>query len=239
MRVSEKAIVLQCVKRGDNKHIIKVFTEQHGLLSLSAVVSRAPSGKVRAAHILPLSLIRAEILMKQNREIHTLTESSLYQINNGIASSIQKLSIAQFINEVLLRSLKEQYTNPVLFEFIETCIGYLNDSEETFLNLPIYFLKEFCGHLGFEPQNNFGSHTPYFDCREGKFTEMSLPPPLGLTGPDSVVFSQFITAASLQAAYTNQQRRSITEMLLNYYKVHIPGFNELKSYTVLREVLAV
>lgn len=239
MRVSDKAIVLQCVKRGDNKHILKVFTQQHGLLSLSAVVSRAPSGKVRPAHVLPLSLIRAEILMKQNRDIHTLTESSLYQVNNGIASSIQKLSIAQFINEVLLRSLREQYPNAVLYEFIETCLGYLNDSEDTYLNLPVYFLKEFCAHLGFEPQNNFDQKTPYFDCREGKFTELSLPPPLGLTGPDSIEFSKFITASSLDSAYTNQQRRNLTEMLLNYYRVHIPGFNELKSYAVLREVLAV
>lgn len=236
MRVSEKAIILQNLRHGDKKHILKVFSKQHGTLTLAARVGGA-SSKIKSGALLALNLVELELSLKQNKEIHVLNGISCYYVNSNLSGSIIKLTIAQFINEILIKCLREQAANTHLFEFIETCIKFLNESEEDFVNLHLYFLHELTKYLGFEPQNNFSTRQPFFDCREGKFTDLSLSMPLGLTREDSILFSEFMNANKLKAPLSNMQRQQLLEFYLAYYKLHVPGFNDLKSLNVLREVV--
>lgn len=235
MRISDKAIILQNIKHGDKKHILKLFTKQHGTLTVSARSGGAGS-KVKAGALLPLNLVEIELTLKQNKEVQSLNAISCYYVSAGSQGSLSKLSIAQFLNEVLVKSLREQAANLHLFEFIETCIKYLHESEEDFMNLHLYFLHELTKYLGFEPQNNFSAQRPFFDCREGRFCENSLTMPLGLNREDSHLFSEFIASNKLKVPVSNSQRQLILDAYLAYYKLHIPGFNEIKSLEVLREV---
>lgn len=238
MRVSDKAIVLQAIKHGDNKYILKLFAQHNGLLTVATATSKSPSSKIKSANILPLSLVNVELILKQNKEIHQLTEVSSYCIHTNISGSLQRLSIAQFLNEVLIKTLKEQSANTHLYEFIETCFKFLDDSESGYENLHLYFLIELTKYLGFEPQNNYTLNSSYFDCREGRFTSMSLALPLGLSKEDSLLFSEFLKINSLKEKISNAQRKTLLECLLAYYRLHIPGFNEVKSLEVLKEVIA-
>lgn len=237
MRVSDKAIVLQTVKHGDNKFIVKLYTHGHGLVTAVAVAGKSPSSKIKHGHLLPLNFIDAEFVLKQNREIQQLTEASCYQGNPGLPGSIAKLSIAQLMNEVLIKCLKEQQPNQHLFEFIETCLGYLNNSEEDFMNLHLYFLVELTRYLGFEPQNNFTDHNPYFDCRNGSFIPLSLAFPLGLNQEDSILLSEFLKINVLTARISNRQRKALLDFFIAYYNLHVPGFNDIRSLEVLKEVM--
>jgi len=238
MRVSDQAIVLQSIRRGDNKFILKLFTRQHGLVTVAATVGKSHSSKIKSSHVMPLSFIEAQFILKQNKEIQLLTETAGYHNNSGISESLDKLSIAQFLNEILIKCLKEQHHNPHLFEFIETCLKFLNDSEQDFINLHLYFLTELTRYLGFEPQNNYSSQHCYFDCRNGSFTSLSLAFPLGLNHAESLLFSEFLKVNSLRSSFSNEQRRNLLEILLAYYRLHIPGFNDIKSLDVLKEVFA-
>lgn len=238
MRVSDKAIILQSTRYGDKKYILKLFTQNHGLLSVAAAVSRSASGNLKPASIMPLNLMDIEIVFKQNKEIHRLTEASCYCVHTQIPASLSKLSIAQFLNEILVKSLKEQSGNKHLFEFIETCFKYLNDTEQGFENLHLYFLIELTRYLGFEPQNNYTPVLAFFDCREGQFSQLSLTLPLGLSRDDSLLFSQFLGINCLREKLSNAQRQTILNSLLAYYSQHVPGFHHVKSLDVLREVIA-
>lgn len=236
MRISDKAIVLSSIKNGDKKMILRLYTHQHGLLTLIANIGKSPAAKVKSSTLLPLTLIEAQMILKQNKEIHQLVETRCYSVNQHISQSLSKLSIAQFINEVLIRSLKEQQANHSLYEFIETCICFLNDAEQDFENLHLYFLTELTRYLGFEPQNNRQDAQPYFDCREGSFSSLSLAFPLGLSKEESQLFSDYLKINSLKTKISYQQRTVLLDILLAYYRLHIPGFNEVKSIAVLKEV---
>ncbi|MBL7931585.1 MAG: recombination protein O N-terminal domain-containing protein [Bacteroidia bacterium] len=236
MRISDKAIVLQNIKHGDKKHILKLFTKQHGTLIVAARSGSANS-KVKPGALLPLNLVEIELTLRQNKEVHALSGISCYYVSAGSPGSISKLSIAQFMNEVLIKCLREQPANGHLYEFVETCIKFLHESESDFMNLHLYFLHELTKYLGFEPQNNFSPQRPFFDCREGRFSEISLSIPLGLHKEESLLFFEFIGSNKLKAALSNTQRQMILEAYLAYYKLHVPGFNDLKSLEVLREVL--
>jgi len=237
MRISDKAIILQSTRYGDKKYILKLYTQHNGLLTAAAIVGKSSSA-IKPSSILPLNLMDIELVLKQNKEIHQLTEASCYSINTHISDSLSKLSIAQFLNEVLIKSLKEQTGNAHLFEFIETCFKFLNDADKEFENLHLYFMIELTRYLGFEPQNNHSELYRYFDCREGQFSSYSLALPLGLNKDDSLLFSEFLKINALHEKISNNQRQVILESLLAYYSLHVPSFGHLKSLDVLKEVLA-
>lgn len=239
MRVSDKAIVLQAIRHGDRKFILKLYTQKNGLLTAVTGVGSSAKAKIRSSSILPLNLIDIELVLKQNKEIHQLTEATCYHIHSGIAQSFSKLSIAQFLNEIMVKCLKEHHANMHLYEFMETCLRFLNDTgDDDHTNLHLYFLTELTRYLGFEPQNNFNPQTPFFDCRSGCFTGICLTLPLGLNRDDSFLFSEYLKINALKTKMNNNQRRAILDILLSYYKLHVPEFNEVKSLDVLREISA-
>src|SRR4051812_12366449 len=116
MRVSDKAIVLHSIRHGDKKFILKIYTYNHGLLTVAVRVGTTSQSKLRSSVVLPLSLLDVELIIKQNKEIHQLTEARHYYVTGNFSSSVQKLSIVQFINEVVNRSIKEQNANRYLYE---------------------------------------------------------------------------------------------------------------------------
>ncbi|MDI1356016.1 MAG: DNA repair protein RecO [bacterium] len=234
--MSDKAIVLQSIKHGDHKYLLKLFTSHHGLVTAAVSVSKSLTSKIRPGSIQVLHLLDVELILKQNKEICQLTEASCYYSATGISGSMIKLSIAQFLNEVMIKSLKEQGPNAHLYEFIEHVIRYLSEAEDEYLNLHLYFMLELCTYLGFEPQNNYDLKDRYFDCREGKFSNFELAFPLGLSSGDSEVFSGFLKTNSLTTKISTAQRQMLLDILLAYYRLHVPGFNEVKSLEVLKEV---
>ncbi|MCE3228331.1 MAG: repair protein RecO [Bacteroidetes bacterium] len=238
MRVTDKAIVLQTVRYGDKKNILRLFTRDHGLVSVTCILGNSPNAKIKSSAVLPLSLLDVELITKQNKDVQQLTEASCYYVTTNISSSISKLSIAQFLNEILLKLLKEQAANASLYDFIENCFKFLNESEDDHMNLHVYFLMELTKYLGIEPSNNYSSsYNAYFDCRDGQFTSTSLAFPLGLDKDDSILFSEFLKINCLNEKLSNYQRQKLVSILIAYYQMHMPGFNEVKSLEVLREVV--
>lgn len=237
MRVTDKAIVLQAIKYGDKKLILKLYTKHNGLLTVATSVGNSPSSKIKASIIFPLNLLDVQITSKQNKDVQQLTEASCYYINTNISNSISKLTIAQFLNEILVKSLREQPANTNLFEFIEGCLKYLNESENEHMNLHVYFLMELTKYLGIEPNNNFSETNLFFDCREGQFTSGQLIFPMGLDNEESYLFSEALKINCLTEKLSNKQRQKLLEILIAYYQMHVPGFNQIKSLEILKEVV--
>jgi DNA repair protein RecO (recombination protein O) len=239
MRISDKAILLQTIKHGDKKYILKLYTLNHGFIIASAIAGATPKSKIKFSALLPLNLLDVELVVKQNNDVQQLNEVSCYYVTTTINTSLNKLSIALFLNEVLIKSLKEQAPNAHLYSFIETCIKFLNTSESNFINLHLYFLIKLTKYLGIEPKNNFDKNFCFFDCREGQFTSYSLSFPLGLNAEESVLLSVFLKTNNLNITINHAQRQQLLNVLLVYYSFHIPNFKNLKSLAVLQEIVMV
>jgi len=236
MRISEKAIVLQSIKHGEKKYILKLFTQHHGTLSVSVNTSQSKSSKFRSSSIMPLNFVEIELLLKESKDIHVLSEMNVYKVHSAIHQNISKLSIAQFMHEVMLKTLKDQHSHEELFSFVEECFDFLNFSDEGHSNLHLFFMLELSKHLGFEPQNNFSTSSSYFDVREGRFSEMELVWPFGLKKEESKFFSQMIKSDLNLQRLTKLEKHFLLDVFLSYFAFHVPGFGNLKSPDVLREV---
>lgn len=236
MLVKSEGIVLQNIKYADKKSILKVYTKQHGLLTFYAISSKSPNSKIKTASILPLYQIELSFVLKQNRDVQQLTESNILYTYEGISRDYHKLAIAQFLNEILIKTIKEQIPNEDLFSFVTTTYKWLNESEAHFSNIHIYFLQELSKYLGFEPHNNYTSDAPYFDVREGRFSSMALSFPLGFTKEQSALFAKLLNADVLTTGMSRAERNEVLECWLSLYKIHVAGFNELRSYEILKQL---
>jgi len=236
MRVSEKALILQSIKHGDKKLILKLFSQQRGMLTAAVSVGQSKTAKIRSSAVMPLNFVAAELIFKENKEIHLITEVSVYKEHSNIHKHISKLSIAQLMHEVMLKTLNNQHSHQELFGFIEECFDFLNDANSAYSNLHLHFLLELSKHLGFEPQNNFNSTNLFFDVREGRFNEMALVWPFGLDRRESELFSNALNGNILEGRYSKEEKHLLLDVLLNYFAFHIPGFGILKSPEVLKEV---
>lgn len=236
MQLKDKAIVLQCIKYADKKVIAKFFTKQHGVITCMARVSNTPSSKIKSAALMPMNIVDIEVLAKENKDMQVLTEINCAYIYTTIHTNFSKLSIFQFINEVLNKTVKEQITQTELFDFISQNFIYLDETNEVIAHFHHYFLLQLLNYFGIDPINNFDSHHLYFDCREGKFTSIEFPNPIGLSKESSALLSHALSTNLLAEKLSNAQRTDLLESILAYYKVHIPGFNDVKCLDVLKEI---
>lgn len=236
MLVKTEGIILQNIKYGDKKIILKIYTKEHGLVTFSAIASKSPKAKIKPASTLPLQLVELTYNYKSNHEVQQLTESNLIYVCSEISRDFNKLAVAQFVNEVLIKCIKEQYPNEELFDFIASSYKWFNESKSGFNNFHICFLFELSKYLGFEPHNNYDSENIYFDTREGKFSPQPISFPLGFDKTQSLHFVKIFDADLLGKPLTRIERNVLLECLLAYYKMHVAGFNDLKSYPVLVEI---
>lgn len=236
MLAKTEGIILQNIKYGDKKLILKIFTRQHGLVTFNAIASKSPTSKIKPASTLPLQLVELSFNLKPNKDIQQLTESNLLYIFDDVSKDFNKLTAAQFLNEVMIKCIKEQHPNEELFDFITSSYKWFNESKEDYNNFHICFLFELSKYLGFEPHNNFDTQNMYFDTREGKYTSFSLGFPLGFDKVQSQHFLKIFDADLLGKPLGRAERNELLECLLAYYKMHVAGFNDLRSYAILKEL---
>ena len=238
MLCSTKGIILQNVKYADKKVISKIYTNEFGIISVNAFVSRTSKSKISNSLIQPLTLVEIEILFKENHDIHSLKEIRLVHQYQNLHENFHKLCVAQFMNEVLIKCLKEQAPNADLFEFIVQVFIWLDDTTGQINQLPVYFLFHLTKFLGFYPLESFEAGQIYFNLIEGQFQSHKLEFPLGLNEEQARLFKLlFESDLSGSKSFSKQQRDMLMEILLLYYKYHLPGFSDLKSYQVLKETL--
>ena len=233
-----QGIVLHSIKYADKKVITKIYTKQLGIISVNSIIRSTSKSTIARSAIQPLSIIDLEIVFKENREIHELKEAkSIYQYQS-IHVEFYKLCIAQFMNEILLKCLKEQSKNDLLFQFIFESLIWLDTLDKGYNNIHIIFMFQLTKFLGFYPLNNFNNDCLYFDMMEGRFQSFKLSYPLGLDKDDSQLIKDLFTyELNSEINYTKNNRDQLLEILLLYYKYHFHGFNNIKSYEVLKETL--
>jgi len=238
MLVTTQGIILHNVKYADTKLISKVYTRDFGLISLNIHFSSSAKAKIKPALIQPLSQLELVFSLKENKEIHQLSEAKPVYIYNDLSSHFIKMCIAQFINEVLNKCLKEQSKNEELYDFVTHIFQWLDVNTEGFYDLHIYVLFELTKYLGFYPSNNISPLNKFFDTREGKYQSYSQSFPLSFDLEQSRLFAQLFTYnLSSKKLYTKTERLNILDCLMAYYKMHIPGLHEFKSFAVLQETM--
>ena len=234
-----RGIVIRTLKYSDTSIIAKIYTEKFGIRSYLVRGAKSKKANTKTAQLQPLNLLNMVVYDKGKEGLQTIRESEPAYHFISIPYDVVKSSVLLFINEVLYKSLYEEESNPVLFDYLFDSIMLLDQAGEHYLDFHLLFLIRLSKFLGFYPRNNYTEQNKFFDLQEGIFTS------------ERPVHSNFLdekTAASLNKGLnadtltetlftTSAERYGFLEAMLRFYSLHVPGFGETKSHKVLHDVL--
>ena len=234
-----QGIVLSTTKYNDKFSIAQVFTSDFGRTAYLLPISKSKKRKINSALFFPLSVIDMEVEHFPLRQIHRLKDVQrqfpLYSIN---VTAI-KLSIAFFLSELLTKILQETNENQVIFSYIKESIITLEEKEKGLANFHLAFMFNLAQFLGIAPNLDNYSKSSFFDLMNGEYLYGKPIHNHYLNLQQSSFLNVFkrIDYNNLHLFKLSQgDRNIIINYMLDYYRMHVYDFPEIKSLEVLREL---
>jgi DNA repair protein RecO (recombination protein O) len=148
--VSTSSIVLSSLRYSESSKIVRLATREHGVQSAIAKGALRPKSRFGAA-LQILSEGQAQLLMKEQRELHVLTAFDLRQLHVGLASNLERYASACALAEVMLRFAPSD-PHPESFDLLRRALGQLESAETGEIEtLGFRLLWQLVSVLGFAP----------------------------------------------------------------------------------------
>jgi DNA repair protein RecO (recombination protein O) len=230
MLLRGKGIVLSFVPYSETSVVVKIFTEEFGVLSFLVNGARKPRAAISMAHLQPGNVLDLVMYYKESSGLQRLKEVRCQPVLHGIQTSVSKMTVVQFMMEIVSSTLKEGFVGEGLFEFCEKAILHLNETNESIALLPSHFLILFAETLGMEPDTVMEVHESDwqddFRFRNPQVEELY-----------SELKRTDLVRTKTQAV-PKALRTALIEDLLQFYRMNILASKSVHSYRVLKEVLA-
>lgn len=236
-----RGIFLQKINYSETSLIAKVYTEAFGLQSYLVKGARSKKSRFKANMLQHLALLDMEVYHRDNANLQKVKELSILEPFKELPYQVKKGTIALFINELLIKALKEEGSAPGLFNFLYNALIYLDQTQERIKSFHLIFMIRLSSYLGFNPQGDFSMKTPFFDLMEGVFVAHQ---PAHTYFLEKEIAEKLSLIKKLDVEESPVQQLSSAEQrilllkLIDFYKLHLPGMSDLKSVAVLQSVLA-
>lgn len=239
MIAKTKAIVLHSFKYGDSKLIADMLTAGAGRVSCIVRVPKSGKGRVKRQFFQPLTLIEAVFDQRPGGGLLPLKDAQLLRPYASIPFSPLKLPIAMFTAEFLANATRGEMPDEAMFAYIENSLLWLDECEEHYANFHLVFAMRLTKFLGFSPNTESYHEGDWFDLRSGCFTSAAPPHSDSLPPQEAQLVGLMLRmnfATMRLYRMTRQERNRLLDIVLQYYRIHLPAFRELKSVEVLREL---
>lgn len=239
MLIVTRGIVLHTIDYSETSLVVKVFTEQFGMQSYLVKGVRKAGAKIKRNLFGPLSLVEITANRKESSALSIARDVSCQRQLNGIASDIRKTTVAMFINELIYRSIQGEMHDQQLFDFLYDTIIRLDGTTEAVTGFHLLFALQLAHHLGFGPHDNYSKVTDIFDLEEAHFRQGLPDHPHYLDERMSMIFHEMIGLSQddpLPKDLHQAVRHVLLEKIIEYFRLHVPSFGEMKSHHVLSEL---
>ena len=237
MLVKSRGIVLRRIRYNDSDSIVSLYSSEFGRISY-LVGNHRRRKAVNPACLQPLSLIEYEADHHNGRELQRLKEIRPLCPLTDIPMNPVKNGISMFLAEILTRVLNEAEANPTLFDYLLQSVEILDRCQAGAANFHLVFLIKLSIFLGFYPNISDGRKGGYFDLQAGCFTP-ARPLHNAWLSPEearklvSLMQMRFDNMETFR--FSRQQRTAVLHRILDYYRLHLADFPEIKSLAVLEE----
>jgi DNA repair protein RecO (recombination protein O) len=148
--VSTAAIVLSTLRYSETSKIVRLATREYGVQSAIAKGALRPNSRFGAALQL-LSEGQAQLLMKENRELHILAAFDLRRLHVGLAADLERYAVACALGEVMLRFAPPDPHSPS-FDLLQMALEQLETAPSTAVEaVGFRLLWRLVSALGFAP----------------------------------------------------------------------------------------
>ncbi len=239
-----KGIVLRTIKYGETSVVTTIYTELFGVQTyiVKGVRQTGKKSAGKATYFQPAAILDMVVYHNELKNLQFIRDYNWSFLYQHVLFDVIKYSVAMYMVELLLHSLKQPEANPELFYLIQDSLQQLDKGTDTFTaNLPLYFMLHLSNELGFQIQGNYSPATPVLDMQEGVFVNEIPLHPHYISGELARITSVIINIMFYNDLETIQLNRNIRRQLTQSYQqfmaLHISDFGEMRSLSILQEVL--
>lgn len=242
---THQIIVLGTLKYGDDKLIVNALSRTAGRVTLVVHVTHNQRAAVRHTLFQPLAVL--ETTWEANPRATMMKPKSArpaMQLLSMQGDPI-KATVALFLAEFLNHATRTNFDGGLLYDYITYALAWFDAAERNFANFHLVFLMRLTRFLGIDPNLEGGKTRttdrglPYFDLQDGQFAGTVPDHKYYIGGREAEVLPLLLRMnfGTMQLFRLNGTQRSrILDMIVTYYRLHLPGIPELKSLEVLRAV---
>ena len=237
MFVKTHGIVLRTVKYGDDSLIIDLLTREEGRVSAVVRTGSSQKSRMRRRLFQPLAVLDVDLSRTPRSTMSRIADARLAMTYATLPFDDVKLSLAFFVAEFLQYATRDQRADAPLYDFVEQSLAWLDNASRGIANFHLMFMMRLSLFLGFLP--DLGSYVPgaFFDLREGVFTPHAPIHP-DVLPPGEAAKVQTLMRMSPSNLHlfllSHHERNRIVDIVLRYYRLHIPQFGDMKTLEVLR-----
>lgn len=238
MLIKTKGIVLRKLPYSETSVIADLYTEDEGRISCIISGVRKPRARVGASLLELMSIVEVVVYFTDRAKLNRIREIRPAFVYHSIPFDVRKGAILLFMAELCAKTVREEEPNPSLYACIEHHLVALDGAEKDFVNSHLLFMIALADELGFGPSPDHSTETPYFDLMAGRFTAQIPSHIHYLT--DAGKLAEVIRAARGSGEplhLSRKERNQLLDDMVVYYRLHIESLREIRSHTVLRDVL--
>lgn len=238
MIIDDEILIFHALRYSDDQLIVEGLARNYGRVSFVVRISHAPRAKVRHVIFQPMAVLEVQWEEKPRAKLMRPIAARVSQPWSSLHTSPIKAAITLFLAEFLLQVCRHEQSGELFFDYLLHSLTWLDTAEEGFANFHLLFLMRLAQFLGIAP-NTSDTGLPFFDLMAAEFVLRAPAHAYYIYGDEARAFEQllrmnFSTMHLFQL--TRTQRNRILELILTYYRLHIPSLPELKSWEVLREI---
>ncbi len=235
MLIKTRGIILKAIKYSETSLILDVYTEEKGLQKYIISGVRNKRSKVKTGLLQVATLVDMVAYFRANNSMNRIKEIKAAQIYQSIPFDLMKGTISLFMVELAQKTIKEEESNPDLFNFLFSQFAELDQLEKINPNFHLYFMLDLSGYLGFFPGGNWSEMTPWLNMKDGNFTQEEPLHQYALNKRLSEQVGLLIKRKAIKL--TRIDRQQIVQKLIDYYRIHVENFKGLNTHAILKEVL--
>jgi DNA repair protein RecO (recombination protein O) len=234
-------IVLHQFRYNDESLIVNIYTQQHGNVSFLVKMPRQKRSNIKTLLLRPLNILEIDFDLRPNQSLQRISDMKLHVSYDSLPYDHIKGTVSLFLSEFLYYALKHEMENHALFQYIYNSLLWFDRSEKGVVNFHMVFLTRLTRFLGFWPNAQDYIQGMVFDMKDAVMTGV-LPSHGQYLNAEESAFLPFLLRMDYATMhlfrFNRQQRARVLDVLVDYYRMHIPEFPELKSLDVLRTVFS-
>lgn len=234
-----QAVVLRTIKYGENKLIVDFLTEEEGRLSCVVGIPKTQRGKLKKQFFQPLTILDVELDIRPKQQLHHIRDVRIGVPYASIPFEPSKLSISLFLAEFIYYGTRDEQLNPALYQFVAHSLQWLDGCEGQFANFHLVFMMRLSRFIGFFPYVEDYHEGDLFDLRTANFTSQTpvhadFLPPADAARINTLLRMKYASMHLFRMSHDDRNR--IVDVIIQFYRLHVPAFPELRSLEVMKEL---
>ena len=246
MLISTNAVVLKTIPFGESSIISRLFTKDHGKITVMAKGAWRPK-KTTGLLLEPMNHIQLQYYHKNNRDIQILKDTELIHQFSILRSALDRIILGLTVVEALDKSTSANNSLPILYRLGWRVLDKMNHTDVNYWMVFTFYLYQLSLRLGYMPnlktccQCNLIFNHAFIDSLTGELIcpncdslgKLSL-------NKNSLIFLQKLENLHLDDIHSEMNNKvemyNAIRFLEIFTRIHLEGMSKVRSLDMMHKL---